>query len=81
MDPGSFLLTDPALAGYPIIYASRSLTALTGYVRREVLGSTARVFQGAAVARVCEAVRAGAPGHHHQLPTSSTATAGGTTRD
>ncbi|XP_025816864.1 protein TWIN LOV 1 isoform X4 [Panicum hallii] len=61
--PGSFLLTDPALAGHPIVYASRGLTALTGYARREVLGSGARVFQGAAtdraaVAGVREAVRA-----------------------
>ncbi|GJN32188.1 hypothetical protein PR202_gb20672 [Eleusine coracana subsp. coracana] len=34
--PGSFLLTDPALAGHPIVYASRGLAALTGYARREV---------------------------------------------
>ncbi|CAL4965736.1 unnamed protein product [Urochloa decumbens] len=61
--PGSFLLTDPALAGHPIVYASRGLAALTGYARREVLGRNARVFQGAAtdraaVAGVREAVRA-----------------------
>ncbi|RLM92632.1 protein TWIN LOV 1 isoform X2 [Panicum miliaceum] len=61
--PGSFLLTDPALAGHPIVYASRGLAALTGYARREVLGRGARVFQGAAtdraaVAGVREAVRA-----------------------
>ncbi|XP_039810465.1 protein TWIN LOV 1-like isoform X3 [Panicum virgatum] len=61
--PGSFLLTDPALAGHPIVYASRGLAALTGYARREVLGRSARVFQGAAtdraaVAGVREAVRA-----------------------
>ncbi|GJN05577.1 hypothetical protein PR202_ga23218 [Eleusine coracana subsp. coracana] len=60
--PGSFLLTDPALAGHPIVYASRGLAALTGYARREVLGRNARVFQGAAtdraaVAGVREAVR------------------------
>ncbi|KAL6838734.1 hypothetical protein ACP4OV_031448 [Aristida adscensionis] len=61
--PGSFLLTDPALAGHPIVYASRGLPALTGYPRREVLGRNARLFQGAAtdraaVAGVREAVRA-----------------------
>ncbi|XP_039846190.1 protein TWIN LOV 1-like isoform X6 [Panicum virgatum] len=61
--PGSFLLTDPALAGHPIVYASRGLAALTGYARREVLGRSARVFQGAAtdraaVAGLREAVRA-----------------------
>ncbi|TKW13883.1 hypothetical protein SEVIR_5G130800v4 [Setaria viridis] len=61
--PGSFLLTDPSLAGHPIVYASRGLAALTGYPRREVLGRNARVFQGtatdrAAVAGVREAVRA-----------------------
>jgi PAS domain S-box-containing protein len=60
---GSFLLTDPVLAGHPIVYASRELAALTGYARRDVLGRNARVFQGAAtdraaVAGVREAVRA-----------------------
>jgi PAS domain S-box-containing protein len=60
---GSFLLTDPALAGHPIVYASRGHAALTGYARREVLGHNARIFQGAAtdravVAGVREAVRA-----------------------
>jgi PAS domain S-box-containing protein len=67
--PGSFLLTDPSLAGHPIVYASRGLAALTGYPRREVLGRNARVFQGAATARaavagVREAVRAQRP---HQV--------------
>ncbi|CAO2193990.1 unnamed protein product [Urochloa humidicola] len=67
--PGSFLLTDPALAGHPIVYASRGLAALTGYARREVLGRNARFFQGAAtdraaVAGVREAVRAQRP---HQV--------------
>jgi PAS domain S-box-containing protein len=60
---GSFLLTDPVLAGHPIVYASRELAALTGYARRDVLGRNARVFQGAAtdraaVAGVREAERA-----------------------
>ena len=31
---GSFLLTDPAMPGHPIVYASRGLAALTGYPRR-----------------------------------------------
>lgn len=67
--PGSFLLTDPALAGHPIVYASRGLPALTGYARRDVLGRNARLFQGAAtdraaVAGVREAVRAQRP---HQV--------------
>ncbi|XP_062208464.1 protein TWIN LOV 1 isoform X2 [Phragmites australis] len=61
--PGCFLLTDPSLAGHPIVYASRGLATLTGYARREVLGRNARVLQGAAtdraaVAGVREAVRA-----------------------
>uniref|UniRef100_A0ACD5VKF4 Uncharacterized protein n=1 Tax=Avena sativa TaxID=4498 RepID=A0ACD5VKF4_AVESA len=60
---GSFLLTDPAMPGHPIVYASRGLAALTGYPRRDVLGRNARLFQGAAtdraaVAGVREAVRA-----------------------
>lgn len=64
--PGSFLLTDPSLAGHPIVNASRCLAALTGYPRREVLGRNAGVFQGAATARaavagVREAVRAQRP--------------------
>ncbi|KAM0888657.1 hypothetical protein ACQ4PT_028229 [Festuca glaucescens] len=59
---GSFLLTDPAMPGHPIVYASRGLPALTGYPRRDVLGRNARLFQGAAtdraaVAGVREAVR------------------------
>uniref|UniRef100_A0A453E766 PAS domain-containing protein n=3 Tax=Triticinae TaxID=1648030 RepID=A0A453E766_AEGTS len=60
---GSFLLTDPAMPGHPIVYASRGLAALTGYPRRELLGRNARLFQGAATDRaavsgVREAVRA-----------------------
>ncbi|KAK1609561.1 hypothetical protein QYE76_033234 [Lolium multiflorum] len=60
---GSFLLTDPAMPGHPIVYASRGLPALTGYPRHAVLGRNARLFQGAAtdraaVAGVREAVRA-----------------------
>ncbi|KAF0916038.1 hypothetical protein E2562_000667 [Oryza meyeriana var. granulata] len=60
--PGSFVLTDPAMPGHPIVYASRGLASLTGYPRGEVLGRNARLFQGAetdraAVAGVREAVR------------------------
>ncbi|KAG8045922.1 hypothetical protein GUJ93_ZPchr0008g13684 [Zizania palustris] len=60
--PGSFLLTDPAMPGHPIVYASRGLASHTGYARREVLGRNARLFQGAdtdraAVSGVREAVR------------------------
>ena len=63
---GSFLLTDPAMPGHPIVYASRGLPALTGYPRRDVLGRNARLFQGAAtdraaVAGVREAVRGQRP--------------------
>ncbi|XP_037411792.1 protein TWIN LOV 1-like isoform X3 [Triticum dicoccoides] len=59
---GSFLLTDPAMPGHPIVYASRGLASLTGYPRRELLGRNARLFQGAATDRaavsgVREAVR------------------------
>ncbi|CAM0880113.1 unnamed protein product [Alopecurus aequalis] len=59
---GSFLLTDPAMPGHPIVYASRGLASLTGYARHDVLGRNARLFQGAAtdraaVAGVREAVR------------------------
>ncbi|KQK03090.1 protein TWIN LOV 1 isoform X3 [Brachypodium distachyon] len=60
--PGSFLLTDPAMSGHPIVYASRGLASLTGYRPRDVLGRNARLFQGAAtdraaVAGVRDAVR------------------------
>ncbi|XP_040380527.1 protein TWIN LOV 1 isoform X2 [Oryza brachyantha] len=60
--PGSFLLTDPAMPGHPIVYASGGLADLTGYARGEVVGRNARLFQGAAtdraaVAGVREAVR------------------------
>uniref|UniRef100_A0A0E0BYD9 PAS domain-containing protein n=1 Tax=Oryza meridionalis TaxID=40149 RepID=A0A0E0BYD9_9ORYZ len=67
--PGSFILTDPAMPGHPIVYASRGLASLTGYPPREVLGRNARLFQGAdtdraAVAGVREAVRGQRP---HQV--------------
>jgi PAS domain S-box-containing protein len=52
---GSFLLTDPAMPGHPIVYASRGLPALTGYPRRDVLGRNARLFQGAATCRAAVA--------------------------
>ncbi|KAI5005250.1 hypothetical protein ZWY2020_032493 [Hordeum vulgare] len=60
---GSFLLTDPAMPGHPIVYASRGLASLTGYPRRDLLGRNARLFQGAATDRAAvsglrEAVRA-----------------------
>lgn len=59
---GSFLLTDPAMSGHSIVYASWGLASLTGYPCREVLGRNTRIFQGTAtdraiVAGLCEAVR------------------------
>jgi len=53
--PGSFLLTDPALPGHPIVYASGDLAVLTGYAPRDVLGRNTRVFQGAATDRAAVA--------------------------
>ena len=61
--PG-ILITDPAQADNPILYASPGFLRLTGYAAEEVLGRNCRFLQGkdtdpAAVARVRAAIRAG----------------------
>ncbi|XP_072964651.1 protein TWIN LOV 1 [Typha angustifolia] len=46
-----FLITDPAIAGHPIVFASRGFLAMTGYAFGEVLGRNGRIFQGPATDR------------------------------
>nr|AML79070.1 putative LOV domain-containing protein [Ludovia sp. BC-2016] len=47
----SFLITDPSLAGHPIVFASRGFLCMSGYARDEVLGRNGRIFQGPATNR------------------------------
>nr|AML76765.1 putative LOV domain-containing protein [Freycinetia multiflora] len=49
--PDSFLITDPGLAGHPIVFASRGFLAMSGYAREEVVGRNGRIFQGPATDR------------------------------
>ncbi|XP_042453829.1 protein TWIN LOV 1-like [Zingiber officinale] len=48
---GCFLITDPGIAGHPIVFASRGFLAMSGYSLEEVLGRNGRIFQGAATDR------------------------------
>ncbi|KAG6534026.1 hypothetical protein ZIOFF_007907 [Zingiber officinale] len=48
---GCFLITDPDIAGHPIVFASRGFLAMSGYSLEEVLGRNGRIFQGAATDR------------------------------
>jgi PAS domain S-box-containing protein len=59
-----FLLTDPALQGNPIVFASPAFYELTGYGPTEVIGRNCRFLQGpgtdpAAVAAIRAALAAG----------------------
>nr|AML77691.1 putative LOV domain-containing protein [Squilla maritima] len=47
----NFLITDPAIAGHPIVFASRGFLAMSGYSREEVIGRNGRIFQGPATDR------------------------------
>nr|AML78124.1 putative LOV domain-containing protein [Helonias bullata] len=49
--PSNFLITDPAISGHPIVFASRGFLAMSGYAREEVLGRNGRIFQGPATDR------------------------------
>nr|AML77913.1 putative LOV domain-containing protein [Lomandra longifolia] len=42
----SFLITDPAIAGHPIVFASRGFLSMSGYRKDEVIGRNGRIFQG-----------------------------------
>ncbi|XP_020097605.1 protein TWIN LOV 1 isoform X2 [Ananas comosus] len=60
--PECFLITDPAIPGHPIVFASRGFLAMSGYAMDEVLGRNGRIFQGPATDRrsvmeIREAVR------------------------
>nr|AML78886.1 putative LOV domain-containing protein [Strelitzia reginae] len=48
---GCFLITDPGIAGHPIVFSSRGFVAMSGYSREEVLGQNGRIFQGPATDR------------------------------
>lgn len=48
---GCFLITDPGIAGHPIVFASRGFLAMSGYSLEEVLGRNGRIFQGLATDR------------------------------
>ncbi|THU66173.1 hypothetical protein C4D60_Mb05t11370 [Musa balbisiana] len=48
---GCFLITDPGIAGHPIVFASHGFLAMSGYSREEVLGRNGRMFQGPATNR------------------------------
>nr|AML79411.1 putative LOV domain-containing protein [Yucca brevifolia] len=47
----NFLITDPAIAGHPIVFASRGFLVMSGYSREEVIGRNGRIFQGPATNR------------------------------
>ncbi|XP_020592169.1 protein TWIN LOV 1 isoform X2 [Phalaenopsis equestris] len=42
----SFLITDPYIAGHPIVFASRGFLSMSGFSREEVVGRNGRIFQG-----------------------------------
>lgn len=42
----NFLITDPYIAGHPIVFASRGFLAMSGFSREEVVGRNGRIFQG-----------------------------------
>nr|AML77837.1 putative LOV domain-containing protein [Pistia stratiotes] len=61
--PGNFLISDPCIAGHPIVFASRGFLGMSGYAREEVIGRNGRIFQGPATNRravieIREAIRA-----------------------
>lgn len=44
--PDSFTITDPSIAGHPIVFASRGFLKMCGYSKSEVIGKNGRIFQG-----------------------------------
>ncbi|XXG76814.1 hypothetical protein AAC387_Pa08g1093 [Persea americana] len=60
--PDNFLITDPAISGNPIVFASRGFLKMYGYSKEEVLGRNGRIFQGPdidrrSVSEIREAIR------------------------
>ncbi|KAH7657450.1 Non-specific serine/threonine protein kinase protein [Dioscorea alata] len=49
--PAAFLITDPAIAGHPIVFASRGFLSMSGYASEEVVGRNGRMFQGPGTSR------------------------------
>lgn len=45
-DDLSFLITDPYIAGHPIVFASCGFLSMSGFSREEVIGRNGRMFQG-----------------------------------
>lgn len=57
-----FLITDPAISGHPIVFASQSFLSISGYAQSEILGKNPRLFQGpetdrGSISQIREAVR------------------------
>lgn len=44
--PDSFTITDPSIAGHPIVFASKGFLKMSGYSIEEVVGKNGRMFQG-----------------------------------
>nr|AML76539.1 putative LOV domain-containing protein [Gyrocarpus americanus] len=60
--PDNFLITDPAISGHPIVFASKGFLKFSGYSKSDVVGRNARMFQGPStdrrsVAQIREAIR------------------------
>ncbi|XP_022151129.1 protein TWIN LOV 1 isoform X2 [Momordica charantia] len=60
--PDNFTITDPTIAGHPIVFVSRGFLKMTGYSEDEVIGKNGRMFQGpktsrSSVMQIREAVR------------------------
>lgn len=47
----NFTITDPSIPGHPIVFASRGFLKMSGYLKEEVIGRNARIFQGPATNR------------------------------
>nr|AML79015.1 putative LOV domain-containing protein [Maesa lanceolata] len=44
--PDSFTITDPSIAGHPIVFASKGFLKMSGYSVEEIIGKNGRMFQG-----------------------------------
>ncbi|XP_038893298.1 protein TWIN LOV 1 isoform X3 [Benincasa hispida] len=58
----NFTITDPSIAGHPIVFVSPGFLKMTGYTKEEVIGKNGRMFQGpetsrSSVMQIREAVR------------------------
>ncbi|KGN51884.1 protein TWIN LOV 1 [Cucumis sativus] len=58
----NFTITDPCIAGHPIVFVSPGFLKMTGYTKEEVIGKNGKMFQGPETSRssvmlIREAVR------------------------